>query len=303
MSWIDGLRHRIAALVTGDTYRKEQQDELAHHLELDAMRHAKEGAGDGYGAARRRLGNVTGIGEEMRRVTTWRWVDQVTRDVRYAVRSLRRSPLFAGVVAGIIALGIGANAATLSILHQLFTRLPSGVTDPEQLRFLYIDGADDADPARTYIISSLHYTQYAAIRDANVDTIAAFTWDDVRWRTGEGVVSIQATWVSAEYFALLGAGVALGRTFGLDEARIDAPTHTVVLSHDFWRRRFAMDSNVIGRSIVLERTPYVVIGVASERFTGLVLEPTEVFLPLNTYPGRGRMESHGTEATTTASVP
>src|SRR3954470_5343606 len=133
MSWIDGVRHRLHSLLRPGDYAREAEDEAGFHLDLDAMQQRDQGR------ARRRFGNRTYYMEERRQVAGLALLDGLRQDAAYAWRSIRRSPGFTAAVIATLALGIGVNAATFSMLDSLLLRAPTGVKDPSSLRRIWMD--------------------------------------------------------------------------------------------------------------------------------------------------------------------
>jgi predicted permease len=176
-------------------------------------------------------------------------------DFRYAIRMLTKSPGFTAVAVLSLALGIGANTAIFSAVNTLLFRPLPAVEDPGRLAWM-----------RT----SLSYPNYLDFRDQNqVFTGLAAHQKVALTLTGSGGVElVQGQIVSANFFEVLGARPALGRTFLPDEEQPGAPAVTV-LSHAFWKRRFNGDPGAAGRTIHFNGLPFTVIGVAPPEFNGV----------------------------------
>jgi len=128
MSWLDGVSHKLRNVFRPGAHARELEEEVRFHLELEA---AQVNDPD---AARRRFGNRVWYAEETRRMTWLRVVDRARQDVGSAWRSLTRAPAVTAVVAGTLAIGIGANAAAFTLLDALYLKPPGGVSDPGSLR-------------------------------------------------------------------------------------------------------------------------------------------------------------------------
>ena len=124
MSWLDGLKHRIGTLLRPATHERGLADEIQLHMDLDAA-NERDTAG-----APHRFGNRTYYMEEARGQTWLGFIDVVRQDLGYAWRTTRRSPGFTVVVVLMLALGIGVNAATFSVLDRFYLRPPGGVEAP-----------------------------------------------------------------------------------------------------------------------------------------------------------------------------
>jgi putative ABC transport system permease protein len=205
-------------------------------------------------------------------------MDQLTKDLRFAVRMIRKSPGFAAVAIMTLALGIGANTAIFSFVDAVLLRpLPF----PHADRILNVwekpPGGDRNG------ISTLNYLDWK--RQNTVFTaMAAQTWTSVTLTGTDVPVELRDGRVSAPYFDIFGARPMLGRTFGSDEDQL-GKQHEVVLSHRVWESRFGADRGIIGRSIRLNGEPYTVIGVMppgtfdrewQDVWTPLAFEPKEM---------------------------
>jgi predicted permease len=222
--------------------------------------------------ARRRFGNRAMQRERTRDADLLTWLDSAMNDIRYALRGLKRSPVFALVAIGSIALGIGANVAIFSLLDAVSLRtLP--VPHPEELLqvgvahegeggFAGVKPEDQrfSNPLWEALRSSPHgFTSLAAFANLRVNLADQ----------GESRFIIGA-FASGDYFRLFGVTPALGRLFtARDDVRGCPPT--VVLSHSFWTSEFARDRRVIGRRLSLDGKSFEIIGVANEDFTGPVV--------------------------------
>ena len=205
------------------------------------------------------------------------------RDLRYALRNLRGSPVFSLMALLSLALGIGANTAIFTLLDQLLLRsLP--VRQPEQLVLLKASG-EDMGSLRAHDEHELYfsYPMYRDLRDRNPifnGVIASSPAQlAVSWR--EQTEPAQGEIVSGNYFEVLGVKPALGRLFTQsDDARPDA-NPVAVLSYGYWQRRFAGDPSIVNQTLKINGHPFLVIGVAAPSFRSIVVgDSTEVFTPM-----------------------
>ncbi len=207
-------------------------------------------------------------------------MDQLLADLRYAGRAILKNPGFSAVVILTLGLGIGANTAIFTLMDQVLMR-PLPVQDPGEL--VLLDGPGPFS-GRTHNDQTFSHPMYQALRDntsgvfsgvaARFGTDATLTWHG---RTERVMVES----VSGTYFGTLGVGPALGRVFTPDDDRTAAGHPLVVLSHGFWKRRFAADPAVVGQSVSINGHPMDVIGVTAPGFQGIeVGRVVDVFVPI-----------------------
>ena len=191
-----------------------------------------------------------------------------TSDVRLAIRSLGRSPLFATVAILSLALGIGANTAIFTLIDQIVLRkLP--VEHPEQLVMLYQQGAHNGSNMGTRMHSYPIYQDFQKRAEPLAEVIcrrllpASVSIDNQTER-------LDAEVVSGNYFTMLGVKPAVGRVFNSQEDDQTYQGHpVVVLSYAYWSNRFARDPGVVGRKILVNDYPMTIIGVSAAGFGGL----------------------------------
>ncbi|HEY7790007.1 MAG TPA: ABC transporter permease [Vicinamibacterales bacterium] len=255
-------------------------DELASHLQLHIDDNLR--AGMSREEARRqallKLGGVTQTREAHRDRRGLPWVDSLARDVKYAMRFLRRSPGFTAVAMLSLALGIGANTAIFSLVDALLLRsLP--VKQPDRLVQLFVDGNR----------SSWTNPQWEEIRDRSdlFESVAA--WSDTRLNLTRGGETQYANglFVSGAFFGMLGVSPAMGRAVtpaddrpgGGDEGPV------AVISDRFWKTRFGAAPDVVGRSLTLAGTQFTIIGVTPPAFDGVSAGSRfDVAIPLGMAP-------------------
>jgi putative ABC transport system permease protein len=288
MSLFDGIRHRISVLFRGRDYARETEQEIQLHLELASLsKTGQRHVVDTEVTARREFGNRTYYREEVRRMTPSAWFDGLFQDFTYAWRGIRRSPGFAVTVVVTIALGLGANAAMFSLLDHLLVQAPAGVVRPGEIRRLYRDMRRPKElPGDRVVFDIFRYPQLRAVLAAEDSTlqIGAMSGEDsVVVTDGTRRAFGFEALVSANYFSVLDVRPQLGRFFTKDEARIETPTPVVVISDAFWHGAFDADLTVLGRTIRLDDQTYTVVGVAPPEFSGIDLDRTDVWAPLNTF--------------------
>jgi predicted permease len=191
-----------------------------------------------------------------------------TGDLRLALRGLRRSPLFSIVAILSLALGIGANTAIFTLIDQMLLRkLP--VQAPEQLVMLYQRGSHNGSNMGTRMHSYPIYQDFQKKAEPLSEVIcrrivpASVSIDNRTER-------LEAEMVSGNYFSMLGVKPALGRVFNSQEDDQVYQGHpSVVLGYGYWTRRFARDPSVIGKKILVNNYPMIIVGVSAAGFAGL----------------------------------
>src|ERR1700730_2780684 len=209
------------------------------------------------------------------------------QDIRYGLRQLRKSAAFTAVAIIALALGIGANTAVFSLLDQaLLRRLP--VKDPSRLVLLrFVGRGAGASRARHDEALTLSYPMYRDLRDRNSVFSGLIATDQeqvgVQWQNRPELV--EAELVSGNYFDVLGVQPALGRLFVPSDDVTQNANPVVVLSFNYWQRRFGLEPRILHQSISINGHPFTVIGVAQPRFHSVVVgDPPAVFTPMMMKP-------------------
>src|SRR3954468_23421787 len=252
----------------GGTVEQDVDDEIAFHLEMRARDLIEE---DGLepGAAReealRHFGEVEGVRRRCREIGRQtargrRWTEifsELRQDAVFALRQLRKAPVFALIAVATLALGVGATTAIFSLLHAVVLK-PLPFPHPERIVQLWrTQHGEDR---------SLSAASFLGFREARSFSHLAASWTASFNLTGDGPPErILGDRVSAGYFEAFGVRPELGRVFTAAEDR-PGRDRVVVLSDRLWRERFAADPKVIGRSFRLNGVPYEVIGVLPASF-------------------------------------
>jgi predicted permease len=193
-------------------------------------------------------------------------VGHFLNDIRYALRTFRKSPVFVAVAVLSLALGIGANTAIFTLVDQVLLRLLP-VKDPQQLVLLWDRGQHYGSNNGPNKIS---YPMYEDFRDKNQVFSGMFCRDDIAFSLNfEGKTErISGELVSGSYFPVLGVGAALGRVFNQSDDRTPGGVPYAVLSYRFWISRFSGDRSIIGKKVTLNGYPFTVVGVSQAGFDG-----------------------------------
>jgi predicted permease len=267
--WFYSVPLRLRSLFRRRQVEQELDEELRYHLERQIEENIAQGmtAEEARYAALRAIGGIEQRKEECRDMRRVRWIEDLVQDLRYGLRTLRKSPGFTTVAVLSLALGIGANTAIFSVVDPILLRsLP--VKDPDQLVVLspvnqqrkhgrwFSYSMYEQLRARTHVLSGIFATN--SVRST----------DMVGPEPGNQAEKARLQLVSGEYFQVLGVNAFIGRTLTTADNQIPGAHPVAVLSHRYWQRRFAGDASVIGKVITLKRQPLTIIGVTAPEFFG-----------------------------------
>jgi hypothetical protein len=239
------------------------EDELAFHLAMREQKNREAGVAE---SAQRSFGNPELMKEDLRDQWTFRAVENLLRDLRYAARMLLRNPGFAAAAIFSLALGIGANTTIFSLTMEFLFSQPS-CRNPETLRSMQIGGNSAAE-----------VRDYRFLRDAHIfaDVAGSFEEAESNWRNGEDTYRLWVMTVTDNFFNMVGVPMAFGRGIQPGERS------TVVLSDGFWRRRLNGDPGALGKVLIIDGRHYTVVGVLPHEYRTLLgfgFAP-ELYLPV-----------------------
>jgi predicted permease len=278
MSWLSRHARAWRNLLHRDRVEQDLDDEMRAAFEL--LVEEKVRAGLALPAARRAAAielRIESVKEQVRDIRAGSLVDTFVQDVRYAVRLLRRHPLFTLTAASSLAIGIGATTTVFTVANGLLMSVPAGVSDPSRL--VEIARVEEGD----FGIDPIPYAQYLEVK-AGATTLQdvygyELNLEPVSLRADGGSERVFASFVTMSYFDVLGVRAAAGRPFGRGDAEIAGASPLVVLSDALWARRFNRDPAVIGRTFAFNGYPLTVTGVADERFRGMSVLAPDVWIP------------------------
>ncbi|HUF10402.1 MAG TPA: ABC transporter permease [Rhodothermales bacterium] len=249
---------RLRALLQRGRVAREVDDELQFHVAKETESNIKLGMTptEARRTALRALGGIEQTKETIRDVRALS-IDGIWRDLRYAIRGLSRVPGFAAVGILTLALGIGANVAILGVVDTVLLR-PLPYFEPERLVAFT---ASDMKTGAEYEIFGMPDIQDLRAEKDLFEGLAAYQTTTAVLRGDETVERVKARQVSGEFFQVQGVRPQTGRWLASED-----PPATVVLAHDFWRRRFGADTNVIGRTLELVGARHAIVGVMPPGF-------------------------------------
>jgi predicted permease len=279
------MLNRLVALFRRSRLDGELSDEVGFHLSMleEEFRARGMPPADARNAARREFGGVAQTQEKYRERRGIPWIETSLRDLRYALRGLRRNPGFTAAAVLSLALGIGANTAVFSLLYAVALRtLP--VTKPSQLVSLH-----QGDLRGSGFCSPSLYLELRKRADLFTGVLAIRSAGPVRFSAGSGGSSgsARAESVSTNYFDVLGIPPAAGRLFHATDGESPATYRPAVLSYGLWKDRFGADPKLVGRTLPADGGPLTVIGVAAPGFRGVDVEGrADLWLPMKIVSNR-----------------
>jgi predicted permease len=250
-------------------------EELRLHLEERVEQLIQEGLSPQQAERQARIafGNLALLEQRSREVWRWPALDSIWADVRFALRSLRRSPGFAIAAILTLMLAIGANSVVFGVLNALILR-PLNVPNPQSLYTV---------ERGVYKEQSTSYPDYVDLRDRNrtFDGLTAYILRQVALDTGNNPSETWGYEVTGNYFDAMKVQPLLGRLFHLADEQGANHAPYLVISYSYWHSHFQGDRGVIGRVVQVNKHPYTIIGVTPPDFNGtLLFFHPDFFVPL-----------------------
>ena len=235
MTQLRVLLFRLRALLGVRQLDRDIDNEITSHLAEATEEYVRQGLSpeEARRAARRRFGGVTQAKEVYREVGSFMWLAELQRDLRYALRTLRKSPAYTAAAAATLALAIATNTAMFSVLDAVLLR-PLPYRSPEQLAMLWTE-----DPTQNLREgrSALWDVEQWRRQSRSFTELATFDTVGTLLTGADGVEPIVGVSISPNLLPLLGVQPALGRNFSTEEA--EQRQRLVLISHPFWQARFA----------------------------------------------------------------
>jgi predicted permease len=274
---------RLTGLFSAGRRSEQFDEELRSHLAMHIEDNLRQGMTPGE--ARRQaliaLGGMQSARDAYRDRGGMPALESLVQDFRFAVRALRKSPGFTAAATLVLALGIGANGATFSLVNALLLRPLNG----GHLRGEFV-GLYSGHRTRPELFRAFSYPEYVDIRQQN-DVFNDLLAESVA-RPGltEGRLTrrVTAGLVSSNYFSTLGVEMAAGRAFTLDEERPGSAAAVVIVSHSYWRQH-GLTPDIVGRSVTVSGHEMTIVGVAPQGFAGTMpVFAHDLWLPLGAAP-------------------
>jgi predicted permease len=246
-------------------FKKRDADlerELRSDLELEEEEQREGGVSEEEAryAGLRAFGNPTLIREQTLEVWSWNWLESLARDLRFSLRTLRRTPGFTIIAILVMALGIGANVALFTVVRNVLLK-PLPFDDPDHLVMLYEAGLHEDDTARSNPVAGGMYDEWKK-QNRSYSGLALVKGIRVGLSGSGGQLpeKLYSALFSWDMLRTLGVQPALGRDFTQADDN-PAASGTVLLSWGLWKRRFGGDPAILNQTIHLDAKPYTVIGV------------------------------------------
>jgi len=289
----DGMKmmgSRMRGWFTMRRVDEEFQQELNEHLEMLAEEGVRRGLPreEARREARLRLGGTTQLRETNRELQGLPFLDTLLQDIRYGLRTLRKSAGFTSVAVLTLGLGIGANTAIFSVIHAVLLS-PLPYDHPE--RIVLIWESNPSGGFNQFAVSPPNYADWHK-EASSFEHMASVSRGNFNYTGGAEPEQLSGARVAAPFFAVMGVQPALGRTF-VAEDDVVGKAQVVVLSHGLWMRRFGGDRNITGKALTLDGQTYAIIGVMPEGFQ--VPGRVEFWLPSEFMPrdlGPGARGAH-----------
>jgi putative ABC transport system permease protein len=258
MRYLRAALRRLAGVFTGHRADDDLTEELQSHLDMETAENIRRGMNPNEARRQALLasGGLTQAAEAVRDRRGLPWIEHITADVRYAFRTLRRSPAFTAVVVITLALGIGANTAIFSVVRGVLLKpLPNRNGD----RLLYLrQSADGPGQANTsFSVPEVHDLR-TGVR--SLGGIAEYSPWSLTLQGANDAIRIDVGLVTGNYFDVMGLAPVLGRVTRPEDDGPGVPP-VMVLTHAFWMKRFGGDSSIVGKQVKLDGQSVTVIGV------------------------------------------
>jgi len=263
------IRQRFRSLVRRSHLENDLQREFALHLEQLTKEYRSAGMSerDANDAARRTFGSLAITAEQCRDARGFGLLEDISKDLAYAFRLLAKSPGFTATAVLSLALGVGANTAIFALVKQVILDLLP-VRDPNQIVAIARTSLQFPEPTSSFSNPFLRDLQTS--ENLPFEGFLGYDrWEQIAMQAGPVAEPVSIEFVTGNYFDVLGVHAALGRLFTSSDDQIPDAHPIVVVSYNFWHRRFAATPSVLNRTIRLNNQPFTVIGVSARGFDGL----------------------------------
>lgn len=299
-----GWMRRAKALFAGKKLAKELEDEVQFHLSMREERNVEEGmpVAEARRDARRRFGNVTRWRERMREIDLMTLPETIWQDLKFGARTLMKHPGFTAMAILALALGIGINVTVFTIYKAMVLRQIDAKNASEFVDITLVDKNGGANPYFSYpdyeayrdglrAFNGLIATDEATVtlsgaggavtqRSSIAGTLIGKLGITIRTALTGGAENVSVVMVSENYFDVLGATAMRGRVFESKDVQTLSNSPSVLISENFWQRRFGGDPSILGRTVKLNGAAFTVIGITGHDFVGAEMEVPDLWMPM-----------------------
>ena len=275
MNWPHYLNNRLRSLFQRKRFEADMSEEMRAHLEMQEAfnRAAGMSADEAHYAARRQFGHLDSVKEAARDQRRLGWIEDSWRDLRFAVRSLRKNPGFSLATVLVLALGLGGVTAMFSTVYAVAIR-PLPYPEPDRLVFGRATYKGNINPW----VSGADYADYRE-QSRSFEALEAFFCVPREYTVTDGhnAERVRVLLATTGLHRTLGVRMALGRTFTDDDGHTGA-TPVALISHAYWKKHLAGATDLTGRSLVIDGYTIAVVGVMPPDFH--FVYDTDVVLPV-----------------------
>jgi predicted permease len=275
---------------------RDVRDEIRLHVELRTEQLIAGGMApdEARREAERKFGSIDDARPRMEQTATHRetamrmreWRESFTTDLRYVLRSLRRSPTFVISATLTMALGLGANAALFSVLDRLYLQTPAGIPAPANLHRVYVKFIRPPnEKVLRSVVSPPEFFAMAATVPAGA-SMTGYRSDKRPLGKDDSAPVGGLTRVVGDYFTTIGIHPALGRNFTADEFRPEGVALVAIVSSSYARSQFGSDRDALDKPLDIGSLHLTIVGVAPANFHGTDLDASDVWIPMNTFGAR-----------------
>jgi predicted permease len=275
MDKLSELWRRLLFYLRRDRFDREMEEEMRFHLEMKAQENVDAGVKpeEARYAARRQFGNQTLLQEASRDMWSFRYMETIAQDIRFGLRMMSKNPGFTAVAALTLALGIGANTAMFSAVDAVLIR-PLPYLDAGRLVMIWDDTGQIGESK--FFSTPAEWQEWRRHNTVFIDIAATQPEQPTLSSDGEPE-ELPGRKVTANFWTVLGVQPMLGRVFTEDEDTQGAKV--AVISYALWQRRFGASPDVLGRKIMLNDSPYEVIGVMPREFYFMPSRDIDIWIP------------------------
>ncbi len=282
------LIRRIMNLFFRSNMEREIDAELKSHIEMRIESNLAEGMRpeEARRDARLRFGNPTAMKERVTGVDAALVLDSIWSDIRHALRQLTQNPGFSSAAIVVLALGICASVSILAFVDAVLIK-PLPYKHPQQLVALF----ESTPLGSTFHLSYLDYLDWKRMNTV-FSSVAAYDHDVFTLHPASGIVQVNGAVVSSGFFRTLGVAPILGRDFRIGEDSLSAPP-VVLLSYAAWQRRYGGRRDAVGKTVALDGTSNMIVGVLPRGFDFAPVGPAEFWTPLRESTNADGRGEHG----------